>query len=192
MAATGDSYGDQRDARIINGEVVSESESEDPQEFEGIKTAMNEASKCLVRKRCIAIKRRARRLHAKAVAEKRFLSRKRSKAVSRILRDCPNIGETIELFVDDHSVGADAWRRTGVLTFNGNANIKNKATYRGIQKHLEEVYGRTFSYGSVIELCIPRNKRRHSSKRYKGIAKVTSRMARKGFNLRFNPKSLEC
>ena len=65
--------------------------------------------------------------------------------------------------------------------------IKTKVTYSKIQKHLEEVYGRTFSYGTVIELCVARNKRRRSSKRYKGLAKVTTRCARKGFNLRYNP-----
>ena len=32
-----------------------------------------------------------------------------------------------------------------------------------------------------------RNKRRRSAQRYHGIAKVTTRRARKGFNLRFNP-----
>ena len=36
----------------------------------------------------------------------------------------------------------------------------------------------------MVELCIPRNKCRRSSKRYKSLAKVTSRRA---FNLRFNP-----
>lgn len=31
----------------------------------------------------------------------------------------------------DHNVGADAWRRTGVLTFNGNAKLKKSLnTYR--------------------------------------------------------------
>ena len=71
-----------------------------------------------------------------------------SKRTSKILRDCPNIGQTIESFVEDHSVGADAWRRTGVLTFDGNANLKDKVTYTKIQKHLEEVYGRHFAYGT--------------------------------------------
>ena len=32
-----------------------------------------------------------------------------------------------------------------------------------------------------------RNKRRMSAKRYRGIAKVTTRRARKGFTLRYNP-----
>lgn len=38
-------------------------------------------------------------------------------------------------------------------------------------------------------MCIARNKRRRSAGRYKGLAKVVHRRARKGFNLRFNPDS---
>ena len=38
-----------------------------------------------------------------------------------------------------------------------------------------------------MELCIPRNKRRRSAKRYKGLARVTTRRARKGFTLKYNP-----
>ena len=34
---------------------------------------------------------------------------------------------------------------------------------------------------------MPRNKRRMSSKRYRGVAKVTTRRARKGFTLKYNP-----
>ena len=123
----------------------------------------------------------------KALAEKRFLSRKVSKRISKILLECPNIGQTIESFVQDHQVGADAWRRTGVLTFDGNTKIKNKVTYQKIQEHVQAVYNRKISFGSVVELCVARNKRRCSSKRYKGLAQVTSRRARKGFNLKFNP-----
>ena len=38
-------------------------------------------------------------------------------------------------------------------------------------------------------MCIARNKRRRSAGRYKGLAKVVHRRARKGFNFRFNPDS---
>lgn len=44
-----------------------------------------------------------------------------------------------------------------------------------------------FSYGTVVELCVARNRRRRSAHRYKGIAKITSHRARKGFQLRYNP-----
>ena len=84
-------------------------------------------------------------------------------------------------------MGADKWQRTGVLTFDGNANIKEKVTYRKIQEHLKEVYGRHFVYGTVVELCVARNKHHRSAKRYRGLANVTSRRARKGFTLKYNP-----
>lgn len=125
-------------------------------------------------------------MFAKTIADKHFLSRKISKHTSKILKECPDVGKVIEAYVQDRNVGADAWR-TGVLTFDGNLKLKEKATYEGIQRHLQSVYGRKFSYGSVVELCIPRNKRRRSAKRYRSVAKVTTRRARKGFTLRFNP-----
>ncbi len=77
---------------------------------------------------------------------------------------CPNIGEEVEKFVQECSIGADDWRRTGVLTFDRNSRVKSKVTYERIRQHLMKVYNRHFSYGSVMQLCIPRNKRRLSSK----------------------------
>ena len=69
------------------------------------------------------IQRRARRRREKAIADQHFLSRKVSKRANGILQKFPNIGETIEHFVQEHQVGADAWRRTGVLTFDGNTKL---------------------------------------------------------------------
>ena len=189
QAAASESYEQERIARSINGEIVSESESDDPDQYVGITSITSAAGRELIRKKRVSIKTRHRRMRAKIVAEKRLLARKLSKRTSKVLRDCPNIGKTIEYFVEDHQVGADAWRRTGVLTFDGNSKLKDKVTYKKIQKHLETVYGRKFAFGTVVELCVPRNKRRCSSKRYKSLAKVMSRRARKGFNLRFNPDS---
>ncbi len=54
---------------------------------------------------------------------------------------------------------ADAWRRTGVLTFDGNSRVKSKVTYERIRQHLMKVYNRHFGYGSVVQLCIARNKK---------------------------------
>ena len=99
----------------------------------------------------------------------------------------PDIGETIESFVQNNNVGAEAWRRTGVLTLDGNVKKRQKVTYERIRKHLESVYERKFSYGTVVQLCIARNRRHRSSSRYKGVAKVTTRRARKGFQLQYNP-----
>ena len=49
------------------------------------------------------------------------------------------------------------------------------------------VYNRKFGYGTVVELCVARNKRSKSSTRYRGLARVTCRRARKGFATRYNP-----
>ena len=46
-----------------------------------------------------------------------------------MLSECPDIGKTIENFVSAANVGADQWRRTGVLTFDGNRRLSNKVTY---------------------------------------------------------------
>ena len=48
------------------------------------------------------------------------------------MTECPDIGKTIEKFLEEHNVSADAWRRTGVLTFDGNAKLKSKVTYQKI------------------------------------------------------------
>ena len=121
------------------------------------------------------------------LADRNYLGRRRSKFVKSFVKMYPDIGKVIEAFVQDRNVGADAWRRTGVLTFDGNCHVKEKVTFKRIQKHLEDVYHRKFSFGSVVQLCIARNRRRRSALRYRGVAQVTSRRARKGFCLRYNP-----
>lgn len=42
-------------------------------------------------------------------------------------------------------------------------------------------------YGDIVTLCVARNKCRKSSQRYKAAAQITTRQARKGFQLRCNP-----
>ena len=168
---------------------MTESESDDPDSYCGMTNILSESGKKLIQKKRKAIRRRAQRLKFKTISEQRFLSRRVSPRVSKIEKECPNIGTVVEEFVQKGNVGADAWRRTGVLTFDGNIKLSQKVTYNRIKKHLEEVYHRHFSYGSVVELCVARNRRRRSAKRYKGLAKVISRRARKGFNIRYNPDS---
>ena len=107
----------------------------------------------------------------------------------RLEDECHDIGATIEEFVRKRGIGADIWRRTGVLTFDGNRSPGKKVTFRTIQAHLEAKYHRKFSYGTVVQLCIPRNKCRKSAAQYKGLAEVTQRRARKGFTLKYNPDS---
>ena len=93
-----------------------------------------------------------------------------SKRTSKILQDCSTIGAKIKSFVQDLNVGADACRHTGVLTFNGNAKLGSKQkNSRTCKKKCSVVF--------IVELCIPRNKRRHSAKRYEGLARVSTRRA---------------
>ena len=75
-----------------------------------------------------------------------------------------------EKFVEECNVGADAWRRTGLLTFDSNVKVGKKCTYKRIQEHLQSVYNRKFSYGTVVQLCAVRNRRCLSAKRYEGVA----------------------
>lgn len=123
----------------------------------------------------------------KRLAEKRLMKRRRSKRVGTVLSECPGIGAEIEDFVKQCGAGADAWRRTGTLTFDGNRKVQKKATFRRIQQHLEDKYHRSISYGTVVQLCCARNKRRRSAARYHGLANVVSKRARKGFTVRYNP-----
>ena len=58
----------------------------------------------------------AKRKAAKKIAEERFLRRRRGKNVSKILKECPDIGQTIENYVRSAGAGADSRRRTVVLT----------------------------------------------------------------------------
>ena len=106
---------------------------------------------------------KSKRTAARKIAEARFLRRKRGKKVGKILRECPDIGKTIESYVRSTGAGADSWRRTGLITFDGNRKLKKKATFAGIKDHLEKVYKRKFGYGTVVQLCVAKNKRRRSA-----------------------------
>ena len=97
---------------------------------------------------------------AKKIEKERFLKRKKSKRLNTILQRFPNIGKDIENFVESRGIGAEAWRRTGVLTFDGNRKVHEKVTFSRIQSFLEEKYHTKFSYGTVVQLCIARNRRR--------------------------------
>ena len=150
---------------------------------------MNEQLLPLLRKRRAAIKRKAVRKAKAKIAAQRFLKKRRGKRVSKIVSGCKDIGKAIEEYVRECGVGADAWRRTGVLTFDGNRTVKRKATFKGDKAFLGNKYQRNFAYGSVVQLCIARNERRQSAIRNKGIACIVSKKARKGFSLRYNPGS---
>ena len=150
-------------AAAINGEVVSESESDNHID--------SDRSRDILKKKIQAIRLKSRRDRMKLVAQ---IQRKVSRGA---LATCPDIGKHIEEYVQERSGGADMWRCTGVLTFDGNSTVKEKKekmTYSKIKEHLESLYKCKFVYGTVIQLCIARNRRRTSAKGYKGVAKVTS------------------
>lgn len=189
LAAQNDARESERTAEVLNGLIVSDMESDNPDEYIELQNPLSDAGRLLILKRRRAIKRRASRMRAKAIANQKFLARKSPKRVSKVLTECPNIGLEIEKFVSDHNVGADAWRRTGILTFDGNSHLPQKVTYERIRQHLQSVYKRHFGYGTIVQLCVARNKRHLSSQRYQGVANVTTRRARKGFSLRYNPDS---
>ena len=102
---------------------MSGSDSDNPDDY-----LHNERTALVLKKKVTAIRHKCRTDRAKAVAERNLLQRKRSKKVSGILANYPGIGKDIEDFVTERSVGADAWRRTGVLTFDGNKPVKQKVT----------------------------------------------------------------
>lgn len=181
------SHSVEREANALNGLIVTDSESDDPDTYLEVHDLCSAKAQALITKKRKSIRRRARYLKSKHIAERNFLARKVSHQVRGILKEYPNIGQEIESFVQEANIGADAWRRTGVLTFDGNTHVKAKVTYERIRQHLMKVYQRKFSFGTVVQLCIAQNKRRLSASRYKGVAKVTSRRARKGFMLKFNP-----
>ena len=86
------------------------------------------------------------------MAERKYFSKKKGKRVDGIVNQFLNVGRVIESFVQERNIGADAWRQTGVLNL-----MVNKVTFKRIQDHLQETYKRKFSYGTVVQLCIPRN-----------------------------------
>ena len=90
---------------------------------------------------------------AKRIAEQNFLANKSSKRMSTIVTMFPDIGKVIEKFVKENNVGADRWRRTGVLTFYGNTNVGKKVTFKCIKQHLEEVYGQISVWYSGGAMC---------------------------------------
>lgn len=177
------------DSRRAAGEscIVTDSESDDPENWVDVGEGLTEKMKSLVMNEKKKQKKRDRRMFLKLMAEKSLLKRKVPKRASKLLKQFPNLGKDIEDFVHENRIGADAWRRTGVATFDGNVKNGPRVTYRKIKEHLESKYHRKFSYGAVVQLSVVRNKRRKSSRRYWGAAQITCRRARKGFNIKLNP-----
>ena len=173
-------------------EIQSDSEDElvveEQRLFRSKLTSLDDRCKALLQKRRQYVKRKAARKILKEKTKHCILKRKVPKRVSRIVQKFPTIGKDMEDFVRSKQFGADAWRRTGVTTFDhGCRRAGSKVTFGKIKQHLEKKYNTKIAYGTVVQLCVVKNSRKISAKRYKGVARVTCKRARKGFNVKYNP-----
>ena len=71
------------------------------------------------------------RSKAKLIVEKNYLG-ELPRHCMESSTNAPTL-EEIEAFVSERNVGANAWRRTGVLTFDGNRSVKENVTYERIR-----------------------------------------------------------
>ena len=116
--------------------IMSETE-ESSADWGNIHDPLQTEARNIISQKVKQLKRNARRKAAQRIADARFLRRKSGKNVGKILKECPGIGSTIENYVKNSGVGADSWRRTGILTFDGNRKVEQKATFSTIKEHLE-------------------------------------------------------
>ena len=58
------------------------------------------------------------------------MERKVGRRAKTILSERPGIGAAMEEYAKNCGVGADKWRRTGVLTFDGNTKVEKKLTFQ--------------------------------------------------------------
>ena len=131
IAAESERSTQQRTENALNGDIATDSETDNPEIYIRL-DPKSENGRTVIAKWRAAIRRRARRLRGKMMSARQFLCHKTSKRVSKILLECPDIGSVIESYVQERNIGADAWCRTGVLTFDGNGNLKEKVTYERI------------------------------------------------------------
>lgn len=119
IASSAESLPDSNVVELVNGNIITDSESDDPEKW--LLAAVSKEEKIeMITKQRATLKRKMQRERAKCIASKKFLSRKVSSKVRGLVSKFPNIGKDIEKFVSERGVGADHWRRTGVLTFDGN------------------------------------------------------------------------
>lgn len=88
---------------VNDTEDVIFSASEEEHEVEllsGVTDILQPAAREALEKRVKAVKQ---------ITERRLLKRKQSRHLGRIVREYPNIGRTVEEFVQNNGVDADAW-----------------------------------------------------------------------------------
>ena len=147
LASNAESWMDCQNADSINGIIIMDSESEDAEIW--TKAATVEAEKQKVVEKQRVIMRQKLRRQVKHVADV-FVEKSFKKVRGLIIKKFPNTGKNIETLVTEWNVGVDYWRRTGILTFDGNCNVKEKVTYNRIREHLQQFYGCHFSYGTIV------------------------------------------
>ena len=108
----------------LNSFIVTDSERDDPDQYIGLNET-SEKPKAIITTKRKTIKQRSQYLISKAIASQNFLKKKQSCRINTIVKDYSTIGKIFEDFVQSCNVGADAWRRTGVLTFDENVRIKS-------------------------------------------------------------------
>ena len=106
--------------------IELDSESDDPENWIDVGEGLMDKMKShVVNERK---KQRDRQRFLKMTAEKCLLKRKVPKRASKLLKQFPNLGKDIDDFVHENRIGADAWRRTGVATFDGNVKSGPRVT----------------------------------------------------------------
>ena len=78
LASATEDYTQQRVQNAINGDIVTDSESDNPNNYMELDPKTKRGQLIITKKRAF-IKRKARRLRAKLIAERRFLSNKNQK-----------------------------------------------------------------------------------------------------------------
>ena len=177
----------QKEVRIH--EIIEEVNSDDENDYGGAGGGCDESpDESEILRKLKLIKDRGKRL-AKSEIELKGLNgrRKSQKTESSVLARHPDIGEVMENIVREADVGADKWRRTGVYTFTGDTKKEKRMTFKKLREKICQHYGEKISHGTLLQLCVNRDKRRMSSKRYKRVANIKYQRTRKGFNLKFNP-----
>ena len=88
------------------------------------------------------------------IAKMQLLKRKRTKQAREISTRHPDIGSVMEQYAELCDVGADRWRRTGMLTFSGEGTKGNVLPLRGCKKHLETHYNEKISLCNCVQRSI--------------------------------------
>ena len=88
---------------------------------------------------------------------KLYIRRRSTKFARDIVSRYPDIGKVIEEHARACDVGADQWRRTGLLTFGAQKKTEKRLTFENLRVYLEGYYNRPFSIETMVELCTKRN-----------------------------------